>query len=67
MSRGPENPSVQFLFNKDFAMDPDLSIIGENGKEGVKGGAEKEGNTCSSMHWERDFYPSKPRAHLKQN
>ena len=60
-----KNSSVQLFFNKDFAMDPPLSIIGENGKEGMEGGTEKEGNPRSLMYLERGIDPSKPRAHLK--
>jgi len=48
-------------------MDPALSIIGENGKEGMKSSTEKEGNPRSLMYLERGFDPSKPCAHLKQN
>lgn len=49
------NSSVHFLFNKDFAMDPDLSIIGENGKEGMKSSTEKENNPRFFVHGIRDF------------
>lgn len=58
---------MQSLFNKDFAMDPPLSLIGENGKEGMEDSTEKEGNPRSLMYFERSFDPSKPCAHLKQN
>jgi hypothetical protein len=62
-----KNSSGQLFFNKGFAMDPALSIIGENGKEGMEDGTEKEGNPRSLMYLERSFDPSKPCAHLKQN
>jgi hypothetical protein len=44
-----------------------LSVIGEDGKEGMKGRAEKQDDRGFLMDMERNSNPSKPRADLKQN
>jgi hypothetical protein len=58
--------NADFLY-KGFPMDPLLSIIGKYGKESMKGSTKKENDSRFFMHRIRDFYPSKSRAHLKQN
>jgi len=43
------------FFNKGLAMDPPLSIIGKNGKEGMKNSTKKENNPRFFVHGIRDF------------